>query len=825
MLPRPRPAAEGGRLNAPPELSALAPNGILREKYRLLQCLGTGAHGVSYLAHHEFLTHPCVVKILPYRVSSAADSAVQRLRNEARAGFRVHHPNVVRVLDCDVFRGVWYFVMEYVDGVNLAELLHLTNEPVCWTQALGIARDAAQGLAAIHQAGLVHLDVKPGNLILGTDGRVRVADLGVASLAQDLPHSAGTYGTLAYSAPELFRPDGIAGPAADLYSLGATLYQLLTARLPHEAAQGSLRCRDGPAGDRMLGTAPKGPKEPSPVGQLERWEGPRIEKESGGVFQRLVDLQCRPVQWPEGSVSPVPEWFVRVILRLLAIDPQERFQSAEALLADLEEPKVSVPAGQRPGTLPRTPRVQARAGESLEPRGIGVLPFRNERPNPDDDWLGYAVANYLSRTLSEMPELYVVDQDGLAAMVDRVESSGLERESERIREAGRRLGAATVVTGRFTRDGARIEIGCEIWHTADGQRDSLPPIRGTLTELSDLEQQLFGRLAHALGLRPATPVRPAEVSLQARQKLVLGRQAFLRGDYEEAVSLGREVIQLEPNLLEALSLVGVSLARMGRYDEAARQHRHQEALARQLGQGRAAVEALANLGVMYYFRSDYESAAACFQQAARTAQELDLATEAAQIDNNLGFVLFRQGRAWEAEQAFLRAIQVHRAHGALTALVGPYNGLGNVLVEQGRYAEARHYYMRALTLAIEIGDRSSVGMTHLHIGRCAALERDFEEAKLEFTMALNALEETRFWNGLARAYEYVAEMHLQLGNYGEAIRCADKRLELARQHSNLRMEAAAWMQKAEALKRAGQPDAAAECLARSEAVKARSELL
>jgi tetratricopeptide (TPR) repeat protein len=89
-------------------------------------------------------------------------------------------------------------------------------------------------------------------------------------------------------------------------------------------------------------------------------------------------------------------------------------------------------------------------------------------------------------------------------------------------------------------------------------------------------------------------------------------------------------------------------------------------------------------------------------------------------------------------------------------------------------------------------------------------------------MALNALEETRFWNGLARAYEYIAEMHLQLGNVDEAIRCADKRIELARQHKNVRMEAAAWLQKADALKGAGRTAEAAECLDRARHAEASS---
>ena len=92
-------------------------------------------------------------------------------------------------------------------------------------------------------------------------------------------------------------------------------------------------------------------------------------------------------------------------------------------------------------------------------------------------------------------------------------------------------------------------------------------------------------------------------------------------------------------------------------------------------------------------------------------------------------------------------------------------------------------------------------------------------------MALNALEETRFWNGLARAYEYVADMHMQLGNYDEAIRCADQRIKLARQHSNLRMESAAWLQKAEAFQSAGRTEEATACRTRGQTSMERQDKL
>jgi tetratricopeptide (TPR) repeat protein len=142
------------------------------------------------------------------------------------------------------------------------------------------------------------------------------------------------------------------------------------------------------------------------------------------------------------------------------------------------------------------------------------------------------------------------------------------------------------------------------------------------------------------------------------------------------------------------------------------------------------------------------------------------------------------------------------------------------LVQQQRYDEARTYYREALAFAGEVGDRASVGTTHTHLGHCALLQERFADAQHEFTMALNALEETRFWNGLARVYEYLADMNLRLANYDEAERCADKRIDLARQHANTRMEAAAWEQKAELLQRVGRAEEAADCRARGEAIGA-----
>ncbi len=768
----PRARANNGRVvgGSVARLSAVAPGGLLRGKYRLLQRLGEGAHGVSYLAEHVFLSHPCVVKVLPHMVGEATDGAVVRLRREARAGFCVQDPHVVRVLDCDVVKGVWYFVMEYVDGADLTVLLG-AGQTVDWRQVVQIGADAARGLCAIHRAGLLHRDIKPGNLILGTDGRVRVADLGVASLSHEHNEmgelaGAAMVGTLAYTAPEMFRPDVSVGHRADLYSLGATLFHLATGRLPH------------------LG---------------------------GGVFRRLIDTQCQPVAWPAEGADDVPVWLVQVILRLLAIEPEARIDTPRMLIEELESADAVAPLRRAPLQL-----------DALQPRGMGVLPLRNELETEDDDWLGYAVANYLSRALAEIPDVYVADQDGLVAMVERIETEGRNGRSaeERLLEAGRMVGAGTVVVGRFRRAGSSVRIEAEALRGGQGGPAGVAQVEGALVDLAELERRLFVRLSAVLGLgrRVGVDLQRAAPTpgLAAQQKFVLGKQEYLRGEYEKAIALAREAVALDNEFAEAIGFMGVCQARLGRYDEAEAQHRRQEELAKRWGDARRQIEALANLGVMNYFRGDYEAAELHYVEAARLADELDLAAESAQIRNNLGFVLFRRGRPADAEQAFLRAIETHRAYGGLTSLIGPYNGIGNVLVEQQRYEEARTHYQRALALAAEIGDRTNVGTTRMHLGRCAAMEGRFAEAKHEFTMALNVLEETRFWNGLARAYEYIAEMNVQLGDYDEAGRCADKRIELARQHSNARMEAAAWMQKAECLRKSGRREEAAQCMTRGQ---------
>jgi serine/threonine protein kinase len=205
-------------------------------RYRIERRLGAGGMSTVFMATDTVLERPVAVKLLAEHL--AEDEAfVARFRREALAAARLQHPNVVQVFDSgqDPDSERHFIVMEYVDGPSCADLLR-EHRQMEIDDTVRIVRDACHGLDYAHRAGVVHRDVKPGNLLLVQEtGATKLADFGIAKAAEQtrITQVGSVLGTAAYLSPEQAAGEE-AGPASDIYSLGVCAYQFLTGRLPHE---------------------------------------------------------------------------------------------------------------------------------------------------------------------------------------------------------------------------------------------------------------------------------------------------------------------------------------------------------------------------------------------------------------------------------------------------------------------------------------------------------------------------------------------------------------------------------------------------------------
>lgn len=271
--------------------------GFFLKNYRLLSHLGSGGMSNVYVAEHLLMNRRVAIKVLPLgRVKDRA--YLERFYQEARAAARLDHPHIVRAYDVESEGDVHFLVMEYVPGCDLAALVRRQG-PLPYRLAADYIRQAALGLAAAHRAGLVHRDIKPANLLVDEQGVVKILDLGLALLTTadetraslTLESEDNVLGTADYIAPEQAVNSHTVDARADIYSLGCSLYFLLTGHPPFD--QGSVA-------HRLLAHI--------------RQQPPSIFRDRPDAPPRLVDI-C---MW------------------MMAKDPGERPQSAEEVAAALE---------------------------------------------------------------------------------------------------------------------------------------------------------------------------------------------------------------------------------------------------------------------------------------------------------------------------------------------------------------------------------------------------------------------------------------------------------------------------------------------------------
>jgi serine/threonine-protein kinase len=265
--------------------------------YRILERVGRGSQGIVYKAIQKCLDRVVALKVVTLRTATR-DSLQRRLEREARAIARVSHPNIVTAYDYGESRGRMFLAMEFVDGISCDEELERRPNAYRWDRALAIVRESALGLGCALEAGIVHRDIKPGNLLLPTrrDGDnseprlpiVKVTDLGLSRMGDsDLTVEGTILGTPGYMAPEQARGEPV-DHRADIYALGATLYHMATGRRPFASPEAyTVLVRQ--ASERLPDPRDTDPEIPSGVAYLLQGMMSRERATRYGCYRDLVE--------------------------------------------------------------------------------------------------------------------------------------------------------------------------------------------------------------------------------------------------------------------------------------------------------------------------------------------------------------------------------------------------------------------------------------------------------------------------------------------------------------------------------------------------------
>jgi serine/threonine-protein kinase len=293
------------------EAGITAPTGPVRElvagslfasRYRIEQILGRGGMGIVYKANDTQLDEPVAIKTLPGDVMQRSPEELERFKREIRLARKITHRNVLRTYDYGEADGVYFISMECVRGYTLAELLdEAPNHRLAPRVALGISRQICRGLQAAHEQGIIHRDIKPQNVLIDHKGEVKLMDFGIARVAE--AKEGMTQAGLIVGTPHYMSPEQVQGktldPRSDVYSMGVLMYEMVVGVKPFNAP--SLTAV-------LTAHITEMPKQP-----IE--ERPEIGREVNTI-----------------------------IVRCLAKNPKDRYPDAGALLHDLDQVQIAVPA-------------------------------------------------------------------------------------------------------------------------------------------------------------------------------------------------------------------------------------------------------------------------------------------------------------------------------------------------------------------------------------------------------------------------------------------------------------------------------------------------
>ncbi len=510
--------------------------------------LGRGTMGVTFKALDTVLHYGVALKVINARAASHEDARARFLR-EARAAAQLHHPHVAGVFHFGETAEQCFYAMELVEGETLdARVRREGKLPLA--SALEVAIQVARALVAAEARGLIHRDLKPSNLMLvaGADAlTVKVIDFGLAKAVaacaahgdSDLTHG-GFVGTPTFASPEQFagRENGEPLDArSDIYSLGVTLWFLLTGKIPFP-------------GRTLAEIYQRQVQQPLPVAQLQ--------------------------------AAQVPEPLVGLLETMLATDPADRPQSAAALVAALRRCREQIDGVlERPGRrrrralavagaiatialaasagyfVPRPPAVQAPA---IPMKSIAVLPFASLSGDKENTYFADGIQDDILTNLARVPDLKVISRTSVGQY---------KTGTRNLREIGRALGVAHILEGSVRRTGNRVRVSAQLINAQTDAHLWGETFDREVTDLFALQSELSERIATALKgslsptekarlqSRPTTDMAAYELYLRAKEAYCWQPQGNMRETWERGLRFGEEAVARDPYFAHAYCAIAM----------------------------------------------------------------------------------------------------------------------------------------------------------------------------------------------------------------------------------------------------------------------------
>lgn len=496
--------------------------------YRLQEKIGSGGMGEVYLAVDEHLGRRVAIKVLPQN-TFRDEAARRRFRTEARALSRINHPNVATIFDFSADGETDFLVMEYIPGTTLDEVV---AKRLPEAEIIRLAAQIAEGIEAAHAEGVLHRDLKPGNIRITQDGRVKILDFGLAKLrvadegdpTESVAQTRTVKGTLPYMAPEQLC--GSSDARTDIYALGVILFQLTTGRLPFESA--------GPItlADSILHTPcpPPGRLNPQLSTRLEEIILKCLEKDASARYQSVKDLlvdlgRVNGVHSSQAAVSPGTHTKLGMTIAGAAV----AVVFASAFLFN---------AG---GIRSRLVKADSARIES-----IAVLPLANLSGDPAQEYFVDGMTDELITKLSKIGSLKVISRTS----VMRFKNSNTP-----LPEIARQLKVDAVIEGSVMRSGNRVRINAQLIAADDRHlwADTFDrDLRDVLTLSSEVTRAIADQVRAKLTPQEdeqLAAVRP--VDSDAYEAYLQGQYFSQRSDFAKAAHYFEMATQKDPNFVAA----------------------------------------------------------------------------------------------------------------------------------------------------------------------------------------------------------------------------------------------------------------------------------